>query len=158
MSPNPNTWSTRATDPVSVANNRVCRALLRIYRSVPLSISEIDNADTTRPFWPFIRQEARLLRQALATIDWSQPSQSIAGRRRMKLSEDVPAPGWLAALMDRSASIPESMPDPELLGILGEALASDRPAFRPLFDAVEARIEKRVRAALALTPAGPGGQ
>lgn len=53
-------WSSKGTDPVSVANKRICLALLRIFRNLPLNISRGDYDDIAAPFGPLLREHGDL--------------------------------------------------------------------------------------------------
>jgi len=132
-------WSPTANKPVSVANNRVCLALLRIYRHVPFE-RDIDHREMVRPLWPLIRLEAPLLRGAVQELHERQAKTPAA--RHSENFLDLPS--WVTATCSRGPKPPESMPEPEVLGALGEALLFDWPSFRPLFDAVETKLEELV--------------
>jgi transitional endoplasmic reticulum ATPase len=131
-------WSPDSTDPACMANNRVCLILLRIYRSVPLSRDELDLHEIIIPFWSLIREEPRHLRGAL--LDRSGTRRAASAREKNKHEL---LPDWVGSVSSRQP-IPEESPDMDVLHQLAEGLVFDRPAFRPLFDAVESRLEKLV--------------
>lgn len=133
-------WSPTANNPASVANNRVCLALLRIYREVAFNRTDLDAGETVRPLWPVIRLEIALLREALQELHERQARAPAA--RASDRFLDLPA--WAASAGSRGPKPPETAPEPEVLGALGEGMLYDWPGFRSLFDAVEARLEQLV--------------
>ena len=72
-------WSPDASDAESVSNNRVCLALLRIYRSVSLSDREVDGYGVAAPFWPVLREQHLLLRKGMDLSNKERP-----GRRQLQ--------------------------------------------------------------------------
>jgi len=138
-------WSPDSTEPACIANNRVCLVLLRIYRSVPWSRHELDLYEIIVPFWSLIRTEHVHLRSALLGQDIT--SRKVKSRRRgtaldLKRIED--RPDWVTSSFTSGAAIPEETPDTDIMRQLAEGLVFDRPCFRPLFDAVEHRLEELV--------------
>jgi SpoVK/Ycf46/Vps4 family AAA+-type ATPase len=145
----PRNQSSAASDCVSIANSRVVLVLLRIYRAMPGLITDIDESDSVRPLWPWIRLEATHLRNAFtsppAVMNRKRHSnrvQRVTDRRVADLEFDPPT--WFCELQNRDLPLPEEAPDPKLLDILADALRRDVPCFRPLFAAVERRIERMV--------------
>lgn len=132
-------WSPTANTAASVANNRICLALLRIYRAVALE-RDVDPGDMVQPLWPVICLEKTLLRSAMQKLHERQartPEARESGRF-------LDLPEWLASSKRRNPAPPASTPEAEVLDALGHALRSDSPGFRPLFDAVESRLEQLV--------------
>jgi hypothetical protein len=60
-------WRPASRKPEAVANVRVCLALLRIYRGVPLPQDEADLPGLARCLWPVVRLFPSLFEQGLMT-------------------------------------------------------------------------------------------
>jgi len=119
-----------SASPVAVANNRVCLALLRIYRYVPLAQSELDFRDLMRPFWTLVREEHVALRAAIRGLG-PKPGPNTAQKSRSVAQEaqDFGMPDWLQLLLDPDLPLPAAQPDTDLLTMLGEALIFNQPCF-----------------------------
>ena len=134
-------WSPDASDAESVSNNRVCLALLRIYRSVSLSDREVDGYGVAAPFWPVLREQHLLLRKGMDLSNKERPGRRRRGSRAHSaddFDDDVPE-AMTAVRRDFSGSA--ELPSRTALEILGNALLFDEPAFRPAFDAMQGRLE-----------------
>lgn len=138
-------WLPSGNGPLSVSNNRVCLALLRIFRSVPLSIRAHSHDDVARPFWPIILMEQTLLRRGSENM-LKTAERKDSRRRSARLREvDEDLSAQMATLEFGSGSLAlTELPGDDMLKALGNALLSDAPSFRPMFDAIENRLEKLV--------------
>lgn len=138
-------WLPSGNDSLSVSNNRVCLALLRIFRSVPLSINVHSHDDVARPFWPLTLMEQTLLRRGFQDLQKTtnpKGSRRTAGRLG-EFEDDLPARMGNTDL--GSGRMPATEPPrDDILRTLGSAMLSDAPSFRPMFDAIESRLEKLV--------------
>jgi SpoVK/Ycf46/Vps4 family AAA+-type ATPase len=139
-------WSPDSANPASVANNRVCLVLLRIYRcsSAALSPDAIDLNEIIAPFWPLIRTDAVHLRRALLG---QTGNSSKASSRRRETARDRQQrellPEWVTTRSSQEP-IPVEAPDMDVMQRLAEGLIFNRPSFRPLFDALETRLEELI--------------
>ena len=133
-------WSPTLNKPAAIANNRVCLALLRIYRAAAFDSNDLDSAEVVRPLWPLIRLETVLLRGALQ--DWHDRQTKAHVTRSSNRFLDLPA--WAVSKGIRGPKPPDAAPESEILCALGDAMVSDWPGFRPLFDAVEQNLEQLV--------------
>ncbi|WP_161799033.1 ATP-binding protein [Caenimonas sp. SL110] len=131
-------WTPESKDIVSIANNRVCLSLLRIYRYIPYSADEVDLHELLTPFWPLIRRQPKLLRQALM-----EHARRSAPRSTQKLEapEANLLPPWVTSRATAKNPIPEDTPDLDVMTLLAEGLVFARPIFRPLFNAVEEQLQ-----------------
>lgn len=70
-------WSSKGTDPVSIANKRICLALLKIFRNVSVNVSPNDYDDIGAPFWPLLQEKRELLENTnpyeLQMLAWDWP-------------------------------------------------------------------------------------
>ena len=137
----------RPTDEAHAANaasNRVCLVLLRIYRKGNASTEDLDQTEAMRSFWPIIREEKPLLRHAIGSMHRLTVKQ---GRRRshvVEIESEEDFPDCLRQLLDPGVVLPETQPEIDVLQALATGLFTDAPAFRPLFDAVEQKLEDKV--------------
>lgn len=137
-------WSPSSNDPVSVSNNRVCLALLRIFRSVPLAITVHNYDDVAKPFWPLIQMERTLLKKGIQhVLKTTEPQGAKRGKARFPDDDELSALTDSLALADSTKAVAE-LPGDDVLRALGGAMLCDTPSFRPLFDAIESRLEKLV--------------
>ncbi len=123
-------WAPGGSDALAIANSRVCLALLRIFRQVPLALERQHYDDLARPLWRAIRPEKRALQKGLQ-----------ASCARLSQDQDS-RPDWLNDALRPGAAVPLDLPHNDYLALLGEGLVRDRPAFRELFDAAERRLER----------------
>lgn len=128
-------WSSKGTDPVSVANKRICLALLRIFRNVPLNTSRGDYDDIAAPFWPLLREHGELMRKA---------SQKFL-RSRTSRKEGFSGPDYSDLEALAVARIHPEIPDRDVLTCIGGVLVEGYSQFHELFDAVEATLMERVQ-------------
>ncbi|MBC5782635.1 AAA family ATPase [Ramlibacter sp. USB13] len=136
-------WRPDGRKPEHAANLRVCLALLRIYRNVRVRESDTDHAALALPFWPLLRLQRTLLRDAIS----GAPLPS-GGRRGMRnlVRDDAQehVARWLKAGARSGRTLPLQPPENVVLEIVGEAMVRGGARFRPLFDALEADLERRV--------------
>lgn len=141
-------WAPEGPEPINIANSRVCLVLLRIFREVPMGIESREFDDVAKPFWPILRLERKLLQSGLRASRDRVSTSDVSRRRRGRaaapsdLPEDLPE--WFTFLSTTRAALPVEPPDPDALTLLGEGMVCDLPAFRELFDAVEARLESHI--------------
>ena len=134
-----------SASPVAVANNRICLALLRIYRHVPLATSELDFRDLMRPLWPLVREEPIALRAAIRGLGPKPgPNTPRKSRSVAQGTQDFDMPDWMQHLLDPDVPLSAAQPDTDVLTMLAEALIFNQPCFRLLFDAMQHRLEKLV--------------
>jgi SpoVK/Ycf46/Vps4 family AAA+-type ATPase len=131
-------WRPSSNRPEHIANLRVCLALLRIFRSVELPHEEMDKADVARPFWPLVREHRALLKAALEGCHPRTAKRRPGPPSREDTREQVDA--WIRTELVQARSLPLEPPDAIVLEAIGEAMLCDTPSFRPLLDAVEARL------------------
>jgi transitional endoplasmic reticulum ATPase len=141
-------WTPEGPEPINVANSRVCLVLLRIFRDVPMGIEPREFDDVVKPFWPILRLERKLVQAGLRA---SRHRVSVSGlsrqrRGRAATPSDLPEglPAWFTFLSTTRTALPVEPPDPDALTLLGEGMVCDLPAFRDLYDAVEARLESHI--------------
>lgn len=137
-------WSPSSNDPISISNNRVCLALLRIFRNVPLAIPVHSHDDVAKPFWPLIQMERALLDKGIqSSLKAKDPQGAKSGKARFADDDEWSALTESLALAASTKAAAE-LPSDDVLGALGGALLGDTPCFRSLFDAIESRLEKLV--------------
>lgn len=133
-----------------IANLRVCLALLRVYRSVPLRHQDLDLAVALTPFWPMLRRQRRLLLDAVAGV----PASMDRGKGRRLSGTDAAREHierWRADCAGQRGHLPQAAPPTAVLEVLGEALVRRDSRFRSLFDALQADLEACVlRSTLAV--------
>ncbi len=104
-------WSSKGTDPVSIANKRICLALLKIFRNVSVNVSPNDYDDIGAPFWPLLQEKRELLEKATQKLIKRQ-----LGRKKSPSEQDF------SALETLSTESDGETPDREALSCIGAAL------------------------------------
>lgn len=129
-------WSITGKDPVSIANKRICLALLRIFRNVRLSVTPSDHDDIAAPFWPLLRDEWCLLKEA---------SQKMYSRRAVRADQsDSREASALEILLSDESPAGQVRPDREALTSIGGALLGGHTELEVVFDAIESKLRERV--------------
>jgi SpoVK/Ycf46/Vps4 family AAA+-type ATPase len=126
-------WSSKGTDPVSIANKRICLALLKIFRNVSVNVSPNDYHDIGAPFWPLLQEKRELLEKATQKLIKRQ-----SGRKRSSSEQDF------SALVTLSTESDGETPDGEALSCIGAALILGYSQFNDLFDDIETTLNERV--------------
>lgn len=125
-------WRPGSSRPECIANLHLCRALLRIYRSVRLPIDDMDMTAVARAFWPLLRRHPQELLAAVSQYRWQG-----TGRRRRRQADPDEADGlraWFVEQLKDRRQLPMQAPDG--LEPVGEGMLQDAASFRPVLDAV----------------------
>jgi hypothetical protein len=133
-------WYPRSSSALSIANTRVALALVRVFRRVQLPHDEADLVALARCLWPVARLFPDELRQALTSASALRPR-----TRRSGFVDDADSrAAIIRALGSKRRTLPREPGDEFVLEVLGDALVNHTPAFRVLFDGIEAELEANV--------------
>ncbi len=129
-------WRLNSSRPEHIANARVCLALLRIYRAVPLPEEDMDLSNVARPFWPLIRRHPDLFGVAIVGHRFME-STSRSGRRLSRSISEENLNEWIKTHVKESHALPEEPETSLVLEAIGSGLLAGGKKFSALFEAIE---------------------